>query len=282
LSIRRLTFFALFVLSSCKTQTDSETLSQQNKVSIQVRMMTYNIMWEENGIRAGKLSLPVWRDRRSLVRDIFQEYSPDIIGLQEASPEQQVGLAADNLEYGIVYDLLANNTSPIMYRTSRFSVEDSGTFVLNSVPEEPGTNIGLRKATFARFKETKTGRMFVVFNIHLDHRGNGSTRQISVVRLAERMATESEPILLTGDFNCRENSPTMRFLYGHKALNNNLGVSYNNSVPFLDALKVIHPNFNLIDHVLVDVDMKVVSATYLRTVKRQASDHFPVLAVVAF
>ena len=169
-----------------------------------------------------------------------------------------------------------------MFRTSKFSVEDSGTFVLNTVPEEPGTNIGLRKATYARFKEMETGRMFVVFNTHLDHRGNGSTRQISVVRLAERMAIESEPMLLTGDFNCRENSPTMRFLYGHKALDDDLGVSYTNSVPFLDALEVIDPNFDLIDHVLVAADMKVVSASYLKTVNRQASDHFPVLAVVEF
>jgi len=244
--------------------------------------MTYNVMWEENGVRAGNKSLPVWRERRYLVRDIIKKYAPDIIGFQEASPEQQVGLSADNPEYDIVYDQTVNNTSPIMYKTSRFVVEDSGTFVLNSVPEQSGTNIGLRKATFGKFKETATGRMFVVYNIHLDHRGNGSTRQISAVRLAEKMATESEPVLLTGDFNCRENSPTMQFFYGHKKLNNDQSVFYDNPVPFLDALKVISPNFNLIDHVLVKKKIKVVSATYLKAENRQASDHFPVLAAVAF
>lgn len=110
-----------------------------------------------------------------------------------------------------------------MYRATRFVVEDAGAFVLNDVPETPGTNIGLRKASFARFMETKTGRRFTVYNVHLDHRGHGFTRRLCAVRSAERMAAETVPVFLTGDFNCRETSPTMGFLYGKHPLINDQG-----------------------------------------------------------
>lgn len=280
LRITALVVLRLSLLPPCVAQQGGELTRTESADAITIRVMTYNIMWEENGVRAGNLALPVWRDRCPLVGQILRENAPDIVGLQEASPEQQAGLAAVVPEFGIVYDPMVNNTSPILYRKEQLAVEGSGTFVLNSVPERPATNIGLRKATFARFRDKATGRRFVVFNVHLDHRGNGSTRQISAVRLSERMATESGPVLLTGDFNCHESSPTMQFLYGQTALKNDLEVLCSNPVPFRDALETVRPALDLIDHVLVGSGVDVASAARLKNVDAHASDHFPVVAVV--
>jgi len=256
--------------------------SKASHTEIRLSLMSYNVMWEENGVRAGNENLPVWQDRRALVREVIRTYEPDIIGMQEASPEQQLGLGADNPEYGILYDHKLSNTNPIMYRAARFVVEESGAFIMNDMPEEPGTNIGLRKASFARFKEMNSGRRFAVYNVHLDHRGNGSTRQLCAVRLIQRVAEETVPVFLMGDFNCSETSPTMRFLYGKQSLINDQNEAYANPQPLTDALDVIDPSLNLIDHVLVGRNLRVLSARYLNTVNRQASDHFPVLAEVAF
>jgi endonuclease/exonuclease/phosphatase family metal-dependent hydrolase len=246
-----------------------------------IRVLSYNIMWEEKGVRAGNQALPVWKERRNLVRDIIRRYQPDLIGLQEASPEQQVDLAEDNPDYGIVYDRNMNNTNPVMYRTQRFTAKDSGAFVLNDVPERPGTNIGVRKASFVRLIDAQTGNAFTVFNIHLDSRGNGSTRRIGTVRLVEKMAAEQDPVLLTGDFNCRETSPTMRFLFGQQSLTDNRGAPFENPRPLSDALELINTGYDLIDHVLVDRRVEVLAASQLRDVDRNASDHFAVLAVVS-
>ncbi|BCX47808.1 endonuclease-phosphatase domain-containing protein [Haloferula helveola] len=246
-----------------------------------LRVMSYNVMWEENGVRAGNKTLPVWQERRKLVRDILRRHQPDVVGLQETSPEQQVGLAEDNPGYGILYDRKLNNTNPILYRADRFNVSSSGAFVLNDRPEKPDTNIGVRKASFARLVDRRTGQPFTVFNIHLDGRGDGSTRRISAVRLAERMAAERNPVILTGDFNCRRTSPTLQFFLGEKALPNDTGESSKSPRPLRDSLLTTDPDHKLIDFVMVDPDFKVRSAVQLRDVDRKASDHFPVLAVVS-
>lgn len=267
------------LLPSCGNQRGLHD-SHEPRAEVDLFLMSYNIMWEENGVRAGHTELPVWQDRRALVREVIQTARPDIIGLQEASLEQQVGLSADNPEYGILYDQELNNTNPIMYRATRFVVEDSGAFVMNDVPEEHGTNIGLRKASFARFVEIQSGRRFAVYNVHLDHRGSGSTRQLCAVRLIERIAAETVPVFLTGDFNCSETSPAMRFFYGEQSLINDQREPYENPQPLRDALEIIDPS--LVDHVLVGRNVKVLSASYLDTVNPQASDHFPVMAEVVF
>jgi endonuclease/exonuclease/phosphatase family metal-dependent hydrolase len=169
-----------------------------------VKILTFNIMWEEAGIRAGNRSLPVWDDRKQLVADLILATKADIVGFQEASPEQQEGLRKLLPEYALVHHEATNNTNPLIYRTDRFRLLDSGAFVLNERPESEGTNVGVRGSTWVHLEDRQGGRRFHVYSLHLDHRSRGPARQISAVRLVERMTAHGGEVLVTGDPHGRD------------------------------------------------------------------------------
>ncbi len=266
-SVRKIPFFLWAAVALLGTPDPAVAATPVLKIA------TFNIMWEENGIRAGNLALPVWKVRESSMIQLLREAAPDIVGLQEASPEQQRGLAEGLTAYTLIFHAATNNTNPILIRKSRLHVLASGAFTLNAEPEKPGTNIGIRSATWARLEDRETARQFTIYNFHLDHRSQGPTRQISAVRLAERMASEAGAHLLTGDFNTTESSPTMTFLYGKTLLKNDAGVRIRNPAPVTDTYHRLYPDQSrrIIDHVLVSGEFKVQEAG--RIPSQAASDH---------
>lgn len=245
-----------------------------------LKVVTWNIMWEEAGVRAGNLKLPVWADRADLVTRWILELEPDVVGLQEASPEQQRDLEKHLPGFGLVYDRLANNTNPILYRKARLERVDAGSFVMNHVPEQTGTNIGLRTASWVRLMDKESQQLIGVWNVHLDHRGNGSTRQQCVVRLAEAMQKTGAPVILTGDFNCRLPQPAMRFLLGDVALPNDQGAEIRSPVPLGDAMAIYPDPANLIDRILVSRGIQAARTRQRRDMPHLASDHYPVEAEI--
>jgi endonuclease/exonuclease/phosphatase (EEP) superfamily protein YafD len=124
-----------------------------------------------------------------------------------------------------------------------------------------------------RLEDLSSGQQFYVYNLHLDHRSLGPTRQISAVRLIELIMRHSGPSLVTGDFNTSETSPTMTFFYGQTALTNDQGVLFTNPIPFVDAFKYVYPGDprSLIDHVLVESGVAILGSAY--TQSGDASDH---------
>lgn len=101
---------------------------QQNVPTvIEVRMMSFNI---RNGrANNGENS---WKHRKEFLADVIRDTQPDVVGLQEAFrfqldvlreqlPEfHEVGEGRDGDQQG--------EYSAILYRSSRFTAEDSGTF----------------------------------------------------------------------------------------------------------------------------------------------------------
>jgi endonuclease/exonuclease/phosphatase family metal-dependent hydrolase len=238
-----------------------------------IKILTFNIMWEENGVRAGNLSLPVWEDRKSPVIQLITNAAADIVGLQEASPEQQAGLRTGLPRYTLVFEAATNNTNPILFKTQRFRLLESGAFVLNTEPEIKETNIGVRSSTWVQLEDRESRKRLWVYNLHLDHRSKGPTRQISAVRLMERLKSNVGAVFVTGDFNTSESSPTMTFFYGRTALTNDLGVVVRNPMPLVDTFKFIHPESpeKPIDHVLVGTGVGIRHAG--RIASGKASDH---------
>lgn len=238
-----------------------------------IRILTFNIMWEENGVRAGNLSLPEWENRKSPVIQLVTNAAADIVGFQEASPEQQAGLRAGLSRYTLVYEAATNNTNPILFKTHRFRLLGAGAFVLNTEPEIRETNIGVRSSTWVHLEDRENRKRLWVYNLHLDHRSKGPTRQISAVRLVERLKSHLGAVFVTGDFNTSESSPTMTFFYGRTALTNDFGESVRNPVPLVDAYKFIHPGSpqRLIDHVLAGPRVGIRHAG--RIASGKASDH---------
>jgi endonuclease/exonuclease/phosphatase family metal-dependent hydrolase len=234
-----------------------------------------------------------WEKRREMVFDLLRSQQSDVIGLQEALRFQLDELLKALPEYaalGVGRDdgKSAGEHSAILYRKSRFSVEESGTFWLSNTPEVPGSkswgNRITRICTWARLTDRMTGRALYVYNVHLDHESQPS-RERSVRLLLERMRArpKAEPILLLGDLNAGEENPATRFLTSQL------------DFPLVDTFRVRRSDaaevgtFHAfrgvtsgakIDYVFASLDFYVLDAQIVRENRRgrYPSDHFPVTA----
>lgn len=192
-----------------------------------VAIMSFNIRYgtADDGENA-------WPNRRELVVGAIAAHDPDVLGLQEALRFQLDELRAALPEYaevGVGRDdgRTKGEYSPVFYRRDRFSAVDGGTFWLSDTPEVAGSmtwgNRLPRICTWVRLRERSHpargiagGRVLVVYNLHLDHESEESRRE-SAELLARRIETTvrpSEAVIVTGDLNCGEESPALRFLRG--------------------------------------------------------------------
>lgn len=188
----------IFIFGSCQ-QDDSFAL------------MTFNIRYDNPG--DGEFA---WSKRKESVTGIIHKYNVDILAVQEALKDQVDDLAAalgDHRWIGVGRDdgQEAGEYSAIFYHRKKFDVRDYGNFWLSDTPLAPGS-LGwdaacVRIATWARFRERKSGREFIMMNTHLDH--IGSVARMESVRLIRERLTELSqglPVILTGDFNVEDTS----------------------------------------------------------------------------
>jgi endonuclease/exonuclease/phosphatase family metal-dependent hydrolase len=267
---------------------------------LELRVMTFNIRYgtANDGDNA-------WDKRKDMVYGVLRQHGPDIVGLQEALRFQIDYIRAELPKYGEIGvaredGYIKGEYSCILYRTDRFGVGESGTFWFSNTPAIPGSNTWgnacVRICSWARLIETKTGRAFYIFNLHLDHVSQPS-REKSAVLLAERIKNRryKEPYIVTGDFNSGENNPVIKYLKGEIAIEGSDGSSAKTQVPMIDTFRVLHPDVkyvrtahefkgtrqgNKIDYIFVPQGTKVLEAEILydNVNGRYPSDHYPVTA----
>ena len=169
-------------------------------------VLSFNIRYatEKDGVNA-------WSHRKDLAASVFKDNDVDFAGLQEALITQINDLQERLPNYawvGVGRDdgKEKGELSPIFYRKDRFELIKSGTFWLSKTPEVVASKDWdaaiTRIATWARFKEIKTGKEIMFVNTHFDHVGETS-RQESAKIIAAKMTELADglPTLLTGDFN---------------------------------------------------------------------------------
>jgi endonuclease/exonuclease/phosphatase family metal-dependent hydrolase len=252
-----------------------------------LEVMTFNIRYPNRDD-----GLNYWKLRSRFVVDVLREKLPEVIGLQEAMRSQLDDLAKQLPEYaevGIGRDdgKSAGEYSAILYKKSVLESTDSGTFWLSDTPEIPGSrtwhHVCPRVCTWSHFKHLPSGRSFYVFNTHWDHESE-EARTKSVQLLTERIEQRkhpADPFMITGDFNCGEQSAPIQALRKSLALR--------------DSFRIVNPQaaevgtFHAwsgrtteakIDYIWVDPTMTAVEAEILHTQRdgRYPSDHFPVRA----
>ena len=234
-----------------------------------------------------------WEKRRDIVFDLLRRQRSDVIGLQEALRFQLDELLKALPEYAVVGvgrddGKAAGEHCAILYRKSRFLMQENGTFWLSDTPEVPGSkswgNRITRICTWARLIDRQMGRGLYVYNVHLDHESQPS-RECSVRLLLERMRSrqKAEPILLLGDLNAGEENPATRFLTSQL------------DFPLVDTFRVRRSDASdvgtfhafrgvtsgaKIDYVFTSLDFYVLDAQIVRDNRqgRYPSDHFPVTA----
>jgi endonuclease/exonuclease/phosphatase family metal-dependent hydrolase len=244
-----------------------------------------------------------WIFRQDVVREIFNRYRPDVLGLQEAMDFQITELQKMLPGYEAVGEGSLGGGegmhTAILFNGTRFSLSEEGTFWLSDTPHIPGSkgwgNILPRTCTWARLVEKDSRQAFYFYNTHLNHISPRS-RKKSVVFLTQHIHARlfPDPFVLMGDFNASERSAPIRFLKGKTHLNMRSKGRGLTPTPLLDTFRQQHPDHRHVvtyhgfrrfffrfrlDYIFVPSSIRVQDAKIiqLRWKKRYPSDHFPLL-----
>ncbi len=169
-----------------------------------VRVMFYNLFGGTDGT-AGASSV-----RLAFQMELIATYLPDVLGLQECSPERYwaIGIADRLAELGyreVTVPQEGISYTPLFYRTDRLTLKDSGTLIYS------GTNNANSKGLTWGVFETRDARQFAIINTHFmyDESTFGSNRADRVRNAGELLETVSNltaaygnlPLLMGGDLN---------------------------------------------------------------------------------
>jgi endonuclease/exonuclease/phosphatase family metal-dependent hydrolase len=130
--------------------------------------------------------------------------------LHERLPDYRwVGVGRDD-------GLEAGEFTPILFFESRVALLEHATFWLSATCEKASRGWDAAKCrivTWARFRENTSGCEFVHFNTHFDHMGRNARRESAILLLKKAAAIgRNDPLVVTGDLNCREGSAPYRVL----------------------------------------------------------------------
>jgi len=184
-----------------------------------LRVMSFNVLldWRKEGPYT-------WANRRNSVASMIRFHHVDVAGLQEPLRNQVDDLSNLLPEYawlgiGREDGKTRGEYAAIFYRKGRLEVLESGSFWLSETPDVPGS-LGwdaacVRITTWARFKDKCTGNEFFLFNTHFDHVGITAQAESACLLLKQIKDIAGDfPVIVTGDFNCVENSEAYRIMTG--------------------------------------------------------------------
>lgn len=182
----------------------------------QISVMTYNIKLDYP--KEGENS---WATRKPYFINQLKANAPDILGVQEALPNQMkdmVSLLTDYHFVGMGRDEgNKGEHSAIFYKKDLFEIIETSTFWLSETPEKASLGWDAaynRICTYALFKNRNTGNRFWVFNTHLDH--IGVKAQVEGAKLIlnkiKHINKQNLPVILMGDFNMEATYEGIQYL----------------------------------------------------------------------
>ena len=256
----------------------------------QFKVMTFNIRLSLDSDKEN-----AWTKRKDDAMGLMAYYHPDIMGVQEALPQQMRDIKAKltNYDYiGVGRDdgKDAGEYSAIFYDKNRLKVLESGTFWLSETPDVPSKGWDAaypRICTYGLFKDSKTGKKFWALNLHFDHVGNEARVKSSqmILERIKKMNPKSYPLVLTGDFNLTEDTEPIQIM--SKSLDDSF---YHSKTPHYgpkatwQAFDVNTIAKDRIDYIFVKGFTVLSNRTIndRRSNNLYPSDHFPVLAEITF
>lgn len=234
-----------------------------------------------------------WEARRERLIGTLRDAEPDVIGTQELYPEQAEAIVAALPEYrwfgrGRRGGREGDEHMGVFYRHAALRVIESGDFWLSDTPDVPGSiswgHLFPRMVSWALFERSADGRRFYLYNTHLPYRDEDAAARLRGVetilaRLAELPG--AVPLVLSGDFNATPDSPEYARLAG--ALDDAWTTAAVRHGPAATFHAFSGKAERRIDWIFVR-GFVVRSAHTLDTADagRYPSDHFPVLAVLAW
>ena len=235
-----------------------------------------------------------WDKRKEWVLQTIQNFGPDLLGLQEVWHMQEDFLKEKLSDYS--YFGRSRRTDPregeqcgIMYRRDRFEKIEGKTFWLSETPEVPESKSWdsslprIANWTVLKDRKNKGSEIFLI-NTHFDHKGRESRKQAALL-LKKRIQELKRDVrvIVTGDFNAREESDPYLGLVGGKILDTYRMAQPNRS----DEESTLsgwngRTSGNRIDWVLCTRNFRVLSAKIDRSEfgGKYPSDHYPVTATL--
>lgn len=186
---------------------------------MKLKAMSFNlrINTKSDGINA-------FSNRRGRVKECILAEKPDIIGFQEADEQMTDWLRTDLRSRYYVVGIGRNKNlkgegARIAYNKKKFDLVSLDTRWLSETPDVPGSRFSLDQSIFPRvytvaeFADKRNGKIFRVFNTHLDHKGE-SAKLCGAVQIINRIHAENErnkcATILMGDFNAVPDSPVVK------------------------------------------------------------------------
>lgn len=282
----------LMACSGKKTQQPTETA--QPASSLQIEWATFNMRYDNPGD-----SLNNWKYRKDTVCQYILAKKMDIIGMQEVLHNQLEDLKAGLPNYaaiGVGRDdgKEKGEYSPLFYRADKYEVLESNTFWLSQYPDSVGF-IGwdgacTRIATWAKFKDKATGKIFMAINTHFDHVGTEARRESALLIIKKiKEIVGDQPAVVTGDFNVNDQSEAYKTITtnefvlkdAYQMTDQKTGPNYT----FHDFGRYPMDKREKIDFIFVTPQIKVLNTEIAQNPETKTgylSDHNPHMALLEF
>lgn len=257
-------------------------------MSSTLKVGTFNVRWANPDDGEHR-----WENRRARLLMLLQDWSPDILGLQEPLLPQLNDIRralpdCAGVAVGRDDGVNAGEFCPIFYRASRFMCLDTGAFWFSETPDVAGSRswgcTHPRLCTWAELRDNENGNgnVFRVYNLHWDHESQAA-RENSGLLLREVLRPLPGPFIVLGDFNAPADNPAVADLtiLGVDAWQSAFTSEQQREPGTFHGFTGV-PTKPPIDHILLSRDWEVVDAEVLRGdgLRPFVSDHFPVAATL--
>ena len=259
----KLTLIQVIVVASLAFSCGKKVISTKQKVSSQLKVMTYNIHHANPPQKPGVIDIDA-------IAKVINSEQPDIVGLQEVDQFTNRSGKIDQAK------VLAEKTG-LYYQFFKAIDYDGGNYgitILSRYPIRKATKIDLPQvepgeARVLSFVEINLpSRKELIFaNTHLDATRNDGNRVAQMQKILDVLKSNKIPTIILGDLNCEAKAKPIHML------DEQFVRSCVNSCGF--TIPQINPN-KTIDYVaLKNADWKILSHRVLA--EQYASDHLPIV-----
>ncbi|MFZ6861747.1 endonuclease/exonuclease/phosphatase family protein [Undibacterium sp. Ji67W] len=250
---------------------------------------TYNLRFNnpDDGLNA-------WANRKEMVKGLIRFHDFDLFGTQEGLIDQLNDLA-DMKEFSFVGvgrddGVHAGEHSAIFYKKERFKLLKNGDYWLSQTPDHPSLGWDAtcckRIASWAKFRDLKSKKEFYFFSVHFDHQGVLARRESAKLMIKKIHEIAGDSLVVSvGDLNSTPDTEQVRAMQSafHDAAAVSLTPAYGPVATF-NAFRIDIAPVDRIDYIFVSDHIRVLKYGVLTDSKEQRypSDHFPVMAKIAF
>jgi endonuclease/exonuclease/phosphatase family metal-dependent hydrolase len=247
-----------------------------------IRVITWNL-------HCGQSEGPPWKQfdwpvRKQALRMALDQAQPDILCVQEATPEQ-VGFLEDALpghqRVGIGRDGESGGEHcAIYFNRQRFAALDANTFWLEEPIDQPRPGSALdvkRICTWVRLRDRVSARTLRVYNTHLYLTESPRLTAARIILAHVAAGDRADAVLLTADFNATPSAPSRRLFLDAGLADSAERAGKPAGRPTLQLYGI---GFRCIDGIQVDSHWRVENHLILDVKPRNTfpSDHFALLA----